>query len=116
MSHPIRNLADLQRRLGDVPLERIRFQPAPGTAKVADIEPIREREGAICELIDGVLVEKAMGFIESRLAVCLASLLYAFVTPRNLGIVTGADGTVELMPDLVRIPDVAFTSWDRMPG
>src|SRR5262249_32371795 len=35
---------------------------------------------------------------------------------RNLGIVTGPDGTVEIMADLVRIPDVAFTSWDRMPG
>src|SRR3954452_18522670 len=23
---------------------------------------------------------------------------------------------MELMPDLVRIPDVAFTSWDRLPG
>jgi Uma2 family endonuclease len=38
------------------------------------------------------------------------------VIARNLGIVTGPDGTVELMPDLVRIPDVAFTSWDRLPG
>ena len=34
----------------------------------------------------------------------------------RIGIVTGADGTVELMPGLVRIPDVAFTSWDRLPG
>ena len=30
--------------------------------------------------------------------------------------VAGADGTVELMPDLVRIPDVSFTNWDRFPG
>ena len=29
----------------------------------------------------------------------------AFVIPRNLGIVTGEAGTVELMPDLVRIPE-----------
>jgi Uma2 family endonuclease len=43
-------------------------------------------------------------------------LLNAFVIPRNLGIVAGPDGTVELMPDLVRIPDVSFTSWDWLPG
>src|SRR5262249_22770061 len=40
----------------------------------------------------------------------------AFVIPRNLGVVTGPDGTVELMAGLVRIPDVAFTHWDRLPG
>jgi Uma2 family endonuclease len=50
------------------------------------------------------------------LAVLLAGLLNTFVLQKNLGIVTGADGTVELMPDLVRIPVVAFTSWDRLPG
>jgi len=57
-----------------------------------------------------------VGYSESRLAVFLAGLLNAFVIPRNLGIVTGPDGTVELMPDLVRIPDVAFTGWDQLPG
>lgn len=35
---------------------------------------------------------------------------------RNLGLVSGADGMVRLFPGLVRIPDVAFTSWDRLPG
>jgi Uma2 family endonuclease len=39
-----------------------------------------------------------------------------FVIPRNLGIITGADGTVRLFAGLVRIPDVAYTSWDRLPG
>jgi Uma2 family endonuclease len=34
----------------------------------------------------------------------------------DLGLVTGPEGTVELMANLVRIPDVAFTSWDRLPG
>jgi len=43
-------------------------------------------------------------------------LLDASVRPRNLGLVTGEAGTMELMPELVRIPDVAFTQWDRLPG
>ena len=38
-----------------------------------------------------------------------------FVEPRNLGLVSGADGSVRLFPGLVRMPDVAFASWDRFP-
>jgi Uma2 family endonuclease len=112
----IRTLADLLVRLGRVPLDRIRFHPPPGTATVQNVIAIQEREGRLCELVEGVLLEKAAGYRESSLAVFLGGLLNAFVISRNLGIVTGADGTVELMPDLVRIPDVAFTGWDRMPG
>lgn len=115
-STSIRTLADLQERLGGVPLDRIRFHPYPGTATKQDVIDIAAREDIICELIEGVLVEKTMAYSESRLAGFLLGLLNAYVIPRNLGIVTGADGTVELMPDLVRIPVVAFTSWDRMPG
>ncbi|MBI1899585.1 MAG: hypothetical protein HYS13_00545, partial [Planctomycetia bacterium] len=33
----IETLADLLDRLGNVPLERIRFRPAPGTATEADV-------------------------------------------------------------------------------
>ena len=104
-------------RLGGIPLERIRFHPAPGTATEDDVitalEAPRKR---ICELIDGVLVEKAMGYRESVLASWLIVLLDGFVRPRNLGLVSSPDGTLRLWAGRVRIPDVAFTSWDRMPG
>lgn len=116
ISPSIKTLADLLDRLGGIPLDRIRFRPFPGTAKVQDVIDILQQEGKLCELVEGVLLEKAMGYNESSLAVFLAGLLNAFVIPRNLGLVTGPDGTVELMADLVRIPDVAFTSWDRLPG
>src|SRR5262249_46199151 len=43
-------------------------------------------------------------------------LLGSFVRRHKLGIVTGPDGTIRLFPGLVRIPDVAFASWDRFPG
>ena len=111
----IRTLADLLKRLGGVPLERIRFHPF-GTATVQDVIAIEQKEGKLCELVEGVLLEKPVGFTESWLAGFLLSVLNAFVIPRNLGVVTGEAGTVELMPDLVRIPDVAFTHWDRLPG
>jgi len=65
----IKTLADLRRRLGGIPLERIWFHPAPGTATEKDVIEAEERENRLCELVDGTLVEKAMGFEESRLAV-----------------------------------------------
>jgi Uma2 family endonuclease len=114
-SPPICTLADLLDRLGGVPLERIRFRPYPGTATIQDVIDIRCREDRLCELIEGVLVEKSMGYSESLIAGFVLTMLNIFVLPRNLGLVTGADTTVELMPHLVRTPDVAFTSWDRLP-
>jgi Uma2 family endonuclease len=116
ISPPIKTLADLLAHLGEIALDRIRFHPAPGTATTKDVIEVKEREGVLCELVNGVLVEKAMGFRESILGMFVGVLLDAFVRPRNLGLVTGEAGTMELMPDLVRIPDVAFTRWDRLPG
>ena len=116
VSPPIDTLADLLERLGDIPLERVRFRPSPGLATIQDVIEVERREGKLCELVEGVLVEKAMGYSESQLAYFLGHFLTGFVLSRNLGIVTGPDGTVELMPHLVRIPDIAFTNWDRLPG
>ena len=113
---PIRTLADMLRRLGNVPLDRIRFHPAPGLATERDLLEVEQVENIACELIDGVLVEKGMGYRESILATALAAMLRAFVKPRNLGIVSGPDGMLRLFPGLVRISDVAFASWDRIPG
>lgn len=112
----MRTLAELLAPLGDVPLDRIRANPAPGRATLNDVIEIQDREGVLCELVAGVLVEKPGGYSESLLAAVIVELLNAFVRSRNLGHVTGEAGTMELMPDLVRIPDVAFTSWDRLPG
>jgi Uma2 family endonuclease len=106
--------ADVLRRLGDVPAWRIRLQPFPATEE--DVLAIHAREDRICELIDGVLVEKAMGFRESLLAIYLGAMLHAFVHPRKLGLVVGADGMMKLSSGLVRIPDVSFISWKDIPG
>ncbi len=65
----IKTLADLRRRLGGISLERIWFHPAPGTATEKDVITAEERENRLCELVDGTLVEKAMGFEESRVAI-----------------------------------------------
>jgi Uma2 family endonuclease len=109
-------LAELVEQLGGIPLERILLRPYPGTATEKDVLEMERRENRLCELVDGVLVEKAMGFRESLLAIALAGFLRAFVRPRKLGVVAGADGTLRLAAGLVRIPDVSFVSWDRLPG
>ena len=71
----IDTLAELVERLGGVPLERIRFRPYPGTATEEDVIRIEAQENRLCELIEGVLVEKPMGFRESLLAVAQCHLL-----------------------------------------
>lgn len=109
-------LADLLDRFGPMPYYRIRHDPPPGTATEQDVIDVHDREDRLCELVDGVLVEKTVGFVESLLAARLITILGSFVSERNLGIITGADGTVRLAAGLVRIPDAAFFSWDRLPG
>ena len=112
----IETLADLLKQLGDIAPERVRFHPPPGTASEKDVLDVRAREDRLCELVDGVLVEKGMGFRESFLGGVLFTILWGFVKLRNLGLVTGADGTMRLVAGLVRIPNVAFISWARLPG
>ncbi len=109
-------LADVLEHLGGIHPNRIRFHPAPGTATEADLLAIHDHEGRLYELVDGILVEKAMGLRESYLASVLIALLWNFVTPRRLGIVTGEAGMMRLMGGLVRIPAVAFITWTRLPN
>jgi Uma2 family endonuclease len=102
-------------RLGGIDPRRVRSWPPPGRATEKDVVAILDREDRLYELIDGVLVEKVMGFKEAALAMDLGRWLGNFVAAGDLGIVAGADGTLRLMPRLVRIPDVCFVSWDKLP-
>lgn len=110
-------IADLVHQLGDVSLDRIMLHPALGTATEADVirylESPRKR---ICELIGGVLVEKAMGTREGLFAMWIGRLVGNFVDEHDLGLVFGADSPFRLRLGLVRIPDICFIPWDRIPG
>jgi Uma2 family endonuclease len=107
-------LADVLWQLGGISPKRIRFRPAPGTATEEDVVRIRERERRLFELVDGVLVEKAMGYWESVLAIELGRLLGNFVNRRKLGTLAGEAGMLRLSPGLVRIPDLSFISRARL--
>jgi Uma2 family endonuclease len=109
-------LADLLRRLGNIPARRVRLHPSPGTATEDDL--IRYHESplrtAICELVEGTLVEKPVGWEESAIAILIARFLGNFVQPRRLGTVLGSDGMLRLIPGLMRAPDVSFIARGRL--
>jgi Uma2 family endonuclease len=113
---PMETVADLIDQLGGIPPSRIRIRPLPGSATERDVIEADAREGRLCELVEGTLVEKGIGYRESVLAFFIAGMLDAFVRPRNLGLVSGESAMMRLFPGLVRIPDVAFASWDSLPG
>lgn len=115
LSGPL-TVADLVELFGPMPAWRIRSQPAPGTATEQDVIDIETREKRLCELVEGVLVEKTVGYDESCLAVELARLIGNFVKKHRLGRVSGAGGMMRLFPGLVRIPDIAFASWSKFPS
>jgi hypothetical protein len=52
----IETVADLLESLGDIPPERIRMRPLPGTATEDDVLAVHASEKRLCELVDGVLV------------------------------------------------------------
>ena len=112
----LETVADLFERLGDIPAHRIRLNPRPGTATERDLIRIHDRTDRLYELVDGVLVEKVMSFLESTLACDLIKWLGSFLDRFDLGFLAGPDGAVRLMPGLVRIPDVSFISWSQLPA
>lgn len=103
----------LHERLGRVPLNRIRMKPAPGTATEADLARAPK---PICELIDGVLVEKAMGNRESLLGIYVSRLIGNHVDAADLGVVLGEAGYIRVGEEQLRAPDATFIPWSALPG
>ena len=109
-------VADLYRRFGPIPFERIRQNPPPGSGTVDDVDRLNNHEDRLYELVDGILVEKTVGLEESFVSLNIGTLLNNFVRPQGLGVVAGDAGTIQIDINLVRIPDVSFISWERLPG
>jgi Uma2 family endonuclease len=109
MHHP-RTLGDLLHQLGGVSADRVRLIPSPGTATEQDAI-----NNPLCELVDGTLVEKPLGFNESVLAVIIARVVANFVVSRKLGLVAITDGMFRESPGQIRMPDVSYSSWARIP-
>ena len=75
---------------------------------------IHDREKRLFELVDGVLVEKPMGFQEGFFSLWIGTILNNFLANKGLGIVFGADSMMQIHPKQVRMPDVSFFNWERL--
>lgn len=109
-------LADVAQALGDVPIRRILVTPGPGTATAADMVAMVESKlyGRLVELVDGTLVEKAMGDREDWIAFELGLAIGNFVKTHALGRMNGAQGMRQMRGGNIRMPDVAFTVKGRL--
>ncbi len=108
-------VADMLQHLSISP-ERVRLHPPPGMATEEDVVDNYRRTRRLCELVDGVLVEKVAGYYESVLAGILLQYINAYLEKHPLGAAAGEAGMLRILPSQVRIPDVSFVCWDRFPG
>src|SRR5947209_9750599 len=108
-------LADILHDLGDIDPRRVLARPLPGKATEADLIRIQTHQDRHCELVDGVLVEKAMGYPESCLTGDLHFALRLYLQDNDRGYLVLPDGATRLWKGLVRIPDLSFVAWDKLP-
>lgn len=106
----IGTVADLVSKLGDIPLDRILVNPPMGTATEEDLLNCELN----CELVDGTLVIKAMGFHESALAAFLIQWINNYLDRNPIGLCAAGDGPCALLPGLTRLPDVSFIIRERL--
>jgi len=112
---PTWTIARLRRHFGNIAAERLILRPRPGTAREEDLLKLNKHEG-LCELVDGCLVEKAMGFQESLLSIVLGHYFQLYLAKNPLGLVVGPDAMLRLRPGLVRAPDISFFLWETLGG
>ncbi|MBY0457742.1 MAG: Uma2 family endonuclease, partial [Gemmataceae bacterium] len=109
-------VADLLRQLGDIPADRVRMEPTPGLATLADLIQTNERRlGPTCEWIDNTLVEKPTGLHESWLTVIIIGEICSYLDKHDVGMCSAPDGVVKILPGIGRAPDVAVFLWDSLP-
>jgi len=111
----LQNFAELLQSLGAVSPNRVLLSPAPGHSTEEDLLELKAKRGQLCELINGVLVEKTMGWEESAIALELAFFLKRYLKRHPLGIVLGTDGPVRTIAPQVRMPDLCFILKGRVP-
>ena len=83
-----------------------------------EFEDMPDVPGKRFELVEGEVVEvPGAGALHGLILFALAQLLERFVRQHDLGLVM-PDGVAYVLhrdPDQLRIPDVSFVAWDRVP-
>ena len=113
----VERFAALHARLGGVPLDRIILGYTPGTATEADLWEVCRKlhHKLLFELIDGMIVEKAMGSLESLISSKLLFKMGTFAEQQELGVTLGEAGGYRLREGLIRIPDISFIPDENLP-
>jgi len=93
-------VSDLLEFLGDIPADRVRLVPPPGTATRDDLIAIQSRDDGRYELINGTIVRQPVGYNAHYLAGLIDWLLMNHVRAADVGIVTvhGPEQTYGLTP------------------
>ncbi len=98
-----------------------RVAGAPYPFKVADLATLPD-DTYTYEIVEGELIRMpGSGYEAAKICARLVIALGMFILPRNLGDVTGADGTYDLTrpgdpADTALVPDVAFVAAGRVVG
>ena len=99
MGYTPETATEILERLGGIPASRLITVPPPGQATEDDvlrwIEAPRKR---ICELIDGILVEKTMGAPEGYLAGEIIQRMGYHVREHQLGVLYTPDSPFRVLP------------------
>ncbi len=110
----VRSLAQILTQLGVGP-DRVYSLGRPATTD--DLFQLKTtRPTQRFELVSEYLLEKPMGSRESYLGFMLAGYLWAYNQVHNLGVFGLPDNLMQLQPGLVYLPDLSFTSWNRLPN
>ncbi len=113
----LETVAQLLEQLGDIPPHRVRMKPYPGTATERDVIAAEAApDKRLCELVESTLVEKEMGQYESRLAAVLIHFIETHLDTHDLGVCFGEAAMLRIVPGRVRLPDVSFVSWKKLPN
>jgi len=107
-------MADLLRELGDIPAERVRIHPTPGSVERVDLDDITKSEG-IYELVYHTMVRKPMGDNESLFALLMAHLFHDYLRSNRCGLLYGETTHIEFTQGEILSPDLSFVTWDRLP-
>ena len=112
--HP--TAADWLRALGNVPLNRILFEPVPGTATEADVIRLSEVENRGVELVNGTLVEKPVAIRGSIIGSRVIRRLGNIVETADFGFISGEQGMIRMLTGNIRMPDIAVFLRADLPG
>ena len=102
----------------DLPAERMRSDPPPGTASIRHINRLLRHGMPLVELIDGTLIDKPLSFPHAVVTteVLLAVGRWMDARAENAGVLLGASGAVRLSPLVVLMPAVSFTRAAKVPN